>query len=223
MNKTANIKSDSKVTFLDLVIVILSIYVITVLIVDSFYILPIEVSKLLYVIDDIICIIFLYDFLVRFIQAPSKLNFMKWGWIDLLSSIPTFQYLRYGRFVRLFRMLRVLRTFRSVKYLTSHIFKTKVRGTFSTVSLIAFLMLIFGSISILQAENVSESNIKTAEDAIWWSFVTITTVGYGDKFPVTTEGRIIAAFLMVTGVGLFGTFTGFIASWFVNEKTEEIE
>jgi len=80
-------------------------------------------------------------------------------------------------------------------------------------------MLIFSSISILQVETVPESNIKTAGDAIWWSFVTITTVGYGDKFPVTGEGRVIAAFLMVTGVTLFGTFTGFIAAWFMGDKS----
>ena len=55
------------------------------------------------------------------------------------------------------------------------------------------LLVIFSSIAILNVETAPESNIKTAEDAIWWAFVTITTVGYGDKFPVTTEGRIIAA------------------------------
>jgi voltage-gated potassium channel len=82
-------------------------------------------------------------------------------------------------------------------------------------------MLIFGSISILQVEIVPESNIKTASDAIWWAFVTITTVGYGDKFPVTNEGRIIAAFLMITGVALFGTFTGFIAAWFMGDKAKK--
>lgn len=79
--------------------------------------------------------------------------------------------------------------------------------------------MIFGSISILQFETAPESNIKTAEDAIWWAFVTITTVGYGDRYPVTTEGRIIAAFLMITGVALFGTFTGFIAAWFMCDKS----
>jgi voltage-gated potassium channel len=85
-------------------------------------------------------------------------------------------------------------------------------------------MIIFGSIAILQVEHDPNSNIKTAEDAIWWAFVTITTVGYGDKYPVTTEGRIIAGFLMITGVGLFGTFTGFIASWFLEPgKSKESE
>lgn len=82
-------------------------------------------------------------------------------------------------------------------------------------------MVIFSAIAILQVEDDPNSNIKTAEDAIWWAYVTITTVGYGDKYPVTTEGRIIAAFLMTTGVGLFGTFTGFLASWFVAEKKQE--
>ncbi|MBM3452384.1 MAG: two pore domain potassium channel family protein [Bacteroidetes bacterium] len=73
----------------------------------------------------------------------------------------------------------------------------------------------FSTIRILQVENDPKSNIKTAEDAIWWADVTITTVGYGDKFPVTSEGRIISAILMTTGVGLFGIFTAFVAPWFV--------
>jgi voltage-gated potassium channel len=214
---------DKRLTFLDIVIVILSIYVLIALLIDSVFILPTEISRLLYMIDDLICIVFLYDFAYRFVKAPSKLKFMKWGWIDLISSIPTFEYLRYGRLIRLFRLFRALRAFRSVKYLTSHIFKTRTQGTFTTVSLIAVLMIIFGSIAILQVEKAPECNIKTAEDAIWWSFVTITTVGYGDKYPITTEGRIIAAFLMVTGVGLFGTFTGFIAAWFMGDKPKTKE
>ena len=63
-----------------------------------------------------------------------------------------------------------------------------------------------------------EANIKGPEDAVWWAFVTMTTVGYGDRFPVTTEGRLAGALLMVAGVGLFGTFSGFIASWFLAPK-----
>jgi voltage-gated potassium channel len=220
MTENAN---SSKLTFFDLVIVILSIYVLIALLVDSFFSLPPELSRLLLIIDNVICIVFMYDFVYRFIKAPSKVAFIKWGWIDLISSIPTFDILRYGRLVRLFRLLRALRAFRSVKYLTSHIFKTRTQGTFTTVSLVAFIMIIFGSIAILQVEKLPECNIKTAEDAIWWAFVTITTVGYGDKYPITTEGRIIAASLMITGVGLFGTFTGFVAAWFMGDKSKKEE
>jgi len=66
-----------------------------------------------------------------------------------------------------------------------------------------------------------KSNIKSAEDAIWWTIVTVTTVGYGDKYPVTTEGRVIGILVMVAGVGLFGTYTGFIASLFVGQNRDE--
>jgi len=214
-------RKDKVITFFDIIIVILSVYVLIALLIDTVIKLPTEVSRLLYIIDDAICIVFLYDFVRRFIKAPSKLAFMKWGWIDLISSIPTFEYLRYGRIIRLFRLIRVLRAFRSIKYLTHHVFKTRTKGTFAAVSLIAVLMIIFGSISILQVEKLPDCNIKTAEDAIWWAFVTITTVGYGDRYPITTEGRIIAAFLMVTGVGLFGTFTGYVAAWFMGDKVNK--
>ena len=60
-------------------------------------------------------------------------------------------------------------------------------------------------------------------DAIWWAYVTITTVGYGVKYPVTTEGRIIAAVLMTAGVGLFGTFTAYVASWFAQPASKPRE
>ncbi|MFM9027581.1 MAG: potassium channel family protein, partial [Bacteroidota bacterium] len=161
------------------------------------------------------------DFTVRFYRAPSKLKFMKWGWIDLISSIPTLDMLRAGRALRLIRLLRVLRAFRSVRHIIHHVYKRRSQGAFTTVATIAVLMVLFSSIAILQVEKDPNSNIKTAEDALWWSYVTVTTVGYGDKYPVTTEGRLIAALLMTTGVGLFGTFTGFLASWFVEDRRRE--
>jgi voltage-gated potassium channel len=111
-----------------------------------------------------------------------------------------------------------LRAFRSAKNLSQYIFRSKAYGAFTTVTIIAIVMVLFSSIAILQVENAPNSNIKTAEDAIWWAWVTVTTVGYGDKYPVTTEGRIIASVLMAVGVGVLGTFTGLMASWFMSEK-----
>jgi len=207
--------------FLNLLILILSVYVLISLVIDTFFVLPPEVSKVLFYTDNIICIVFLYDFINRFRKAENKLTFMKWGWIDLLSSIPTFDFMRAGRLLRLIRLIRLIRAFKSTRHIVSHVFKNKVQGTLTSVSLIAVLMLLFSSIAILQFENDPNSNIKTAEDAVWWSYVTITTVGYGDKYPVTTEGRIIAAILMTVGVGLFGTFTAFVSSWFVKSDKND--
>ncbi len=206
---------------LSLIILVLSVYVLLALIVDTIFTLPSEIASILNLVDNGICVIFLFEFVVRFYKADSKLKFMKWGWIDLISSIPNVEFLRVGRTLRLIRLLRILRAFRSTKHIVNQVFKNKAQGAFATVSILALLLIIFSSISILQFETDSNSNIKTAEDALWWSYVTITTVGYGDKFPVTTGGRIIGGLLMTGGVGLFGTFTAFISSWFLKGTIAE--
>lgn len=207
--------------FFNLLILFLSFYVLVALLVDTLFKLPSEISKILNYVDNIICIVFIFDFVVRFRKADNKLEFMRWGWIDLIASIPTLDFMRAGRLLRVIRIIRLIRAFRSTKHIIQHVFKDKIQGTLTSVALIAVLMLLLSSVAILQFETEPNSNIKTAEDAIWWSYVTITTVGYGDKYPVTTEGRIIAAILMTVGVGLFGTFTAFVSSWFVKGQKDE--
>ena len=205
---------------LSLIILILSLYVLISLVSTTFFNVSPEVQKILMQIDNFICIIFLIDFFYRFYKAPNKLNFLKWGWIDFISSIPFIDFLRVGRLLRLLRLLRILRAFKSVKHIAEHVYKDKSKGLLSTVAVIAFLMVLFSSVTILQVETAPNSNIKTAEDALWWSYTTLTTVGYGDRYPVTTEGRLIAAVLMTTGVGLCGTFAGYIASILMSKKED---
>jgi voltage-gated potassium channel len=219
MNSTSS--NFEKLGFLNLFIVVLSVYVLAALFVDTFFTLPQDIHDLLQIIDDGICLIFLYDFFSRLYKSENKLSFMKWGWIDLVSSIPSIPFVRFGRLFRLIRLFRILRAFRSFKVLSQHVFRNRVQGTMSAVAIITFLVVIFSSISILMVEKDPGSNIKTAEDAIWWSLVTVTTVGYGDKYPVTTEGRLIGVVLMFVGVGLFGTFTAYVASWFTAGNTQK--
>ncbi|MFA6087043.1 potassium channel family protein [Mucilaginibacter sp.] len=214
------ISNKQQLGFLNLIVFVLSVYVLLALLVDTIVKLPPETSVLLMYIDNVICVFFFVEFFVRFYRAENKLRFMRWGWIDLISSIPAVSFLRAGRILRLIRLLRLIRAFRSTQQFLSYVFKNKAQGALTSVSILAVLLIIFSSIAILQVEKDPNSNIKSAEDAIWWSYVTITTVGYGDKFPVTTEGRIIAAILMTAGVGLFGTFTAFVASWFVDDKSK---
>jgi len=222
MEKLKDDKTEAKrPSPLNLLVVVFSTYVLVALLVDTIFTIPSEVSRILDLVDNAICIFFLIEFSIRFYRAQSKLEFMKWGWIDLVSSIPNVEFLRAGRALRLIRLLRILRAFRSTKHLVTHVFQSKAQGAFTTVSILAVLLVIFSSISILQFEKDAGGNIRTAEDALWWSYVTITTVGYGDKFPVTTEGRIIGALLMTAGVGLFGTFTAYISSWFLKEQPKE--
>jgi voltage-gated potassium channel len=215
MSETKIENRENKLGILNLLVIILSIYVLGSLLVDSFVNLSPETSILLNYIDNSICAFFFVEFCIRFFKTENKLKFMRWGWIDLISCIPMVNYLRTGRLLRLIRLLRIVKAFRSTKHLINHIFANKAKGALTSVSIIAVLLVIFSAIAILQVENDPNSNIKTAEDAIWWAYVTITTVGYGDKFPVTTEGRIIASILMTAGVGLFGTFTAYVSSLFV--------
>jgi voltage-gated potassium channel len=207
-----------EITLFNIIILILSLYIILSLIVTTFFPLSKEIIILLNYVDNFICIIFLVDFGIRFKNANNKLVFMKWGWIDLVASIPFLDIFRAGRLLRLIRLLRIFRALKSTKFIFEHINRNKKQSALTTVALLSFVVVIFSSIVILEFETEVNSNIKTAEDAIWWSYVTITTVGYGDKFPVTTEGRIIGAILMTTGVGIFGTFTALVSSWFIQNK-----
>jgi voltage-gated potassium channel len=210
-----------KLTLFQLLMLLLSVYVLGALFAQATIKLSPQVTSLLETLDTIICFVFLGDFLYRLYHAPNRLAFMKWGWIDLISSIPMLDIFRWGRLVRIIRILRIMRGVRSTKYILSILLESGVRGTFTLVALVSAVVIISCSIAILHAEATPGANIKSAEDALWWSIVTITTVGYGDKFPVTTEGRMIASVLMIAGVGLFGTFTAGVASFFLRSKHNE--
>jgi voltage-gated potassium channel len=106
------------------------------------------------------------------------------------------------------------------------VFQDKLRGGVISVIFSALLLICFSSASILVFERQPDSNIKNAEDALWWSITTITTVGYGDRYPVTTEGRVVGVILMVAGVSMVGCLSGMAASFFLGtheEKTSDLK
>jgi voltage-gated potassium channel len=175
-----------------------------------------ESVVVLQVADFAVCLLFFADFLYSMATAKSRWRyFFTWGWLDLLSSIPMVDSFRLGRFARIFRVIRLIRGIRASKILVEFILKRRAESAFLAVSLISVLLIVTSAIAILQFETLPESNIKDASDALWWAITTITTVGYGDKFPLTPEGRLIASALMLCGVGLFGTLSGFVASAFL--------
>jgi voltage-gated potassium channel len=196
----------------------LTILVLLGLMVDTAFRLPKEVSDLIHMVDTFACAIFFFDFCYRFYKAESKLAFMKWGWIDLIASIPNLQVLRWGRLVRVLRVIRLLRGIRSVQLVLGAVLQDKLHGGVVSVVFGVILLVSFASASVLVCERQPDANIKTAEDALWWSIATITTVGYGDKYPITTEGRVIGVILMVGGVSMFGCLSGLAASFFLRSK-----
>lgn len=206
----------------DLVILVLSVFVLGALAAEVMLDLSAETVTVLNRIDFAICIVFLSDFFWRFYKAPDKKSFLKWGWIDFLASIPVVSELRWARLIRVLRILRILRAFRSGKTLISYVFHRKGQSALSIGLLTGCLALFSGAVLILEVEaGHPDANILNANDAIWWSMVTVTTVGYGDFYPVTLEGRIIASALMVVGIGLFGTLSGAMASILLSGSDEE--
>jgi len=183
-----------------------------------------DTEKLLEYADTAICVAFLLDFLVTLYRAPNRLRYLyTWGWLDLISSIPTLDAARWGRLARLARLVRILRAFRATRLLTKIVAGEKAKSTTLAATMLAFLLIIGGSTAILHFEDSPQSNIKGAEDAVWWAMTTITTVGYGDRFPVSTGGRIVAVLLMTAGVGLFGTMSAALAAWFIAGSDESEE
>ena len=199
----------------------LSIFVLGAVGAESFCSFSPEVEQLLRFFDDIICLLFLGDFAFRFIRAENKLSFMKWGWIDLLSSIPNLDVFRWGRLVSVARLFRLLRAIRSLKLLGQLFLADKAKSALSMVIFLGCILMMASSIFILEFEQAPHSNIKSAGDALWWSLETITTVGYGDYFPVTKEGRVVGSVLMVFGIALFGMFTASIAGLLINSSSQK--
>ena len=175
-----------------------------------------EAKTLLDYADWAVCVLFLVDFAISFVRAERRWSyFVRWGWIDLLSSLPAVDVLRWGRAARVLRILRVLRGLRASKILAQFILDRRGESALLAACLLSFLLVVTGAVSILQLEDDPSSNIRGAEDAAWWAVSTITTVGYGDRYPVTSAGRLVAVLLMTGGVALFGTISGLVAAWFL--------
>ena len=160
-----------------------------------------------------IWIVFLADYLVRLLLAPKKFEFVRRNVADLLAILP----IDYFRSARLLRLLRLLRVIRGMEVLWR--VSATVRGVLRTnrlgyVMLSTLAIMVAGGFLINQVE----PGIATIHDGMWWSLVTATTVGYGDISPKTGEGRVIAAVLMLVGIGTIGMITGSIATYFLGTR-----
>jgi voltage-gated potassium channel len=191
-----------------------------------------EAIGLLRVYDNLICAIFLADFFLRLVTAPKKVDYLikEGGWLDLLGSIPslgsTLKYSGLFRLARLSRLVRITRLLRgkSRKELLNDVVANRSRYTAFVTILLALIVLSSASVLVLQFEIQSpDAVITTGWDAFWYSIVTITTVGYGDYYPVTFWGRVTAMFIMVAGVGIIGVLASLMSNLLIGRIAAPIK
>jgi len=209
-------------------ILVLTIYSLVLMVLLLLPIDP-ETRSLVNLYDNAICIVFLIDFSINLIGArPKRAYFItRRGWLDLLGSIPSFGFIPFTalfRLARLSRLTRITRIMRGQagKDLVIDVLKNRSQyATFITI-LLAGMVLSSASILVLNQESRSaDANIKTGGDALWWAIVTITTVGYGDFYPVTTLGRLTGFFVMLAGIGIIGALASILASLLVSPSTTD--
>lgn len=160
-----------------------------------------------------IWLIFVVDYCVRFIRAENKWHYVKKHPLELVAIIPFDSLLRAARLVRIFKVLQLLGI--SSRYLKPYYAVLKTNGLDKAFKFaVAMLFVIPIPIAIV------EPAIETYAEALWWGLITITTVGYGDIAPVTALGRLMAALLLMVGIGIIAIFTSAVTNYFSNKSKD---
>jgi voltage-gated potassium channel len=153
------------------------------------------------------------DFLVRLLLASNRATFLRKNWLDIpVIALPLLRPLRLLRLVTLLRFLDR----RATSGLRGKVLAYVIGGS--------TLLALVGSLAVLDAERQSSTgNIQDFGDAMWWAVTTMKPVGYGDKYPTTVTGRLVAVCMMVGGIAILGTVTAAVASWLVERVQEAAE
>jgi voltage-gated potassium channel len=204
----------------DFVILVFSIFSLAILPIQMLYKGSEDVLKIIDSADIVLCSFFFADFLKQLFQAKgTRLTYMKYGWVDLLSSIPIIPGAQIGRVFRILRLLKVMRQVSKLSDLTEGLFRNPTAGAFAVTSVLAVSTVFMSAFLVLEAEyNVPEAKIRTAGDALWWAVTTVTTVGYGDVYPITTAGRYVGVVTMLVGIAVAGSLTAAMASLLIRKR-----
>ena len=185
---------------------------------ETFVDLPPNTLNRFILIDRYACIIFMVDVLVRWRRTGWSRIYWKWGWLDVLAGIPLDGAFRALQAIRIYRFVRLARIIYKFKGITTG---TTLNEKILAMPGITLVMILFSTTLIVEVERKAPNAlIKNGGDAVWWALSTITTVGYGDIYPVTTEGRFIAAGLMMVGIALFGSISAFVTSKIILPREE---
>lgn len=205
--------------FTEIPMLVLSLVMLPLLLVPWILDLSGSIRDAFFVIDWMIWAMFALELGVKTYLAPARIIYLRRHWFDLCLVVLPF--LRPLRVIRSARAIRVLRATRAMIFAVRSVHSVKEILTehgLQYVLLIGFLLVI-GSAGVMTLfEQGGDGSIKDFDDGLWWAVTTITTVGYGDKFPVTPEGKGVAVLLMLVGISLFSLLTANMAAFLVKPK-----
>jgi voltage-gated potassium channel len=186
-------------------------------------ILPLPESReIIRICDVVLSGIFLLDFGFRLVSAPGKREYLirQHGWLDFFGSLP-FPGLRLARLFRVLRVARLLRRY-GIQRFRQVIVRDRAGSTLVLVLTLTLVLIELSSVLVLGIEaGAKDANILTPSDALWWTYVTVATVGYGDRYPVTDPGRVVGVVTLTVGVVLYGALAAFLANAFTRSPANE--
>lgn len=204
--------------YIDILVAVFALLSVAILVLESAVETTPERYAALQAADLVIAIFFLTEWSVRFVAAEQKGRFFRKYWWELLASIPfttdvtqALRGLRLARVVRVFQLLRVVKVAVRMHILLRLVRRFASNSYITGLTTTVVLVIMSGAVSFHYFEAGINPNVKSLWDSFWWAFITVTTVGYGDIYPYTTGGRVVAMLLLITGLGLLGTFTAAIA------------
>ncbi len=181
-----------------------------------------EFNDLAGIADRAVCALFFVKAAWDLWKAPNRWRWWKWGWADVVASIPEVEWLRGFRGMRFVIVVRVMRsTTRSVRGAAALFDVDRTRAVVAIVFSLIVVSVVAGSFLVLGMESSHpEANIRTAEAAFLWTISTLIgaeSAGFGDHYPATTGGRIVAVWLVTLSLGLIGSLAGLISAWIEEE------
>jgi voltage-gated potassium channel len=192
----------------ELVVSLLTILSVIVVLIDIFFPLNPQQKRFIYIFDLVVVIILAMDFAFRLRRAPKKKSYVMSHWYEIPAMVPLILYASADPTTLAGQVLEQFRVIAFFRLVRLYYILTLLEGSrFVLLSAFSIVTIVFGALGVYLTEvGNPNTNIRNISDAFWWAIETVTTVGYGDVYPTTAEGRIIGSFVMFAGIGILATF-----------------
>lgn len=210
---------DPKLSILELIILSLTVYTIFSILIQLVFPVSEEMMKLLNLFEWICSGFFIYEWRYRYVHSENKKEFLKYNFIDLIASFPI-GFISGLKALRLLRILQVIKIFGSITRFRTYVKANKVHFLKMVLFSGVTLLMMISPVLILFFEEES-GNINSAENALWWTYCTLSTIGYGDLYPITTGGRLFTVLTSLGGIGMFSILTGLVVNYIIDKVKED--